>query len=142
MFDQSGSMNDETSASVYKEAVLKSLSEIVAKTGTGDPIPFKILIDDRQTEYIGKKFREPLFEKEFIKKPMIEKFSNKLEPGLLSEIFEKYADILAECKLTPEERAERARERGEALATACHAGTAAVTTVLRPLSFRRGFISL
>lgn len=142
--------------------ILKALEEAIDKVRPGKyDIPLKarsfdeekVIIDDRPwANVLEKNLLDEPFEKKFITKelptepPLRGSFNHNSPKNSNREIIKKFLDSLPDLaeflKLTPEQRAVRARERGEALAEACHAGTAQPTIVLRPLSLRRGFISL
>lgn len=142
--DQSGSMEGEKLSpegrrqldDILKEFREKSKEDWWLKPRSEE----KIFVDDRPLTHIFKKniSEQPEFPiKEFPREKLRERFNPSSErfKRMIADLGPEIANIITEFKLTPE-------QRGEALAEACHAGTTAATTVLRPITFRRGFISL
>lgn len=146
MIDESGSMKAETLSPATQKIVAEFLAKYPVKEELKEfpdkkyprleNIYKKGYDEDYDFNKISKNYEEfpP-------RKILTNSFNEKFNGKLVIDIQKDFAEIFAECKLTPTERTQRAQERAEALAEACHSGTTSVTTVMRPLSLRRGFIT-
>ena len=144
--DESGSMSANPLSPAMREALSKIWAEVGAEGGLKE-IPWKL----KNFEKKVINYEEPVFhnkimidDRPFEKEILSKKFNSEIPRFMntINALEKEFPDIFAEIKLSPAERAERARERGEALAEACHAGTPGVTAVMRPLSLKRGFCSI
>src|SRR4051794_32199816 len=109
MFDQSGAMGAEEKSPEFKargDAILKEFRENIQE----EPLEFKKHGDKFD------KMSEEAFSERFPARPLQERFNDSIDIKKFKKFFNNY-DLL-DFKLTPEERAAKARERGEALASA------------------------
>ena len=128
MIDESGSMPAKPLSPEMRKLIDDAIAAIKNSKNL-DQFPLKKHVFEKKI-YEEKIYDPPLFEKKIFK----EKFKMDMLDEKYGSLAEKFG-IIASAR-------ERARQNGEALAEACHAGTAGVTPVMRPLSFRRGFISM